>query len=97
VLAERGLRLSFHHFDPYSQALSKLERDHARDREDVHALLSTGLVDPRRLRAYFEEVEPLLYRFPAIDPPAFRARVERTLSPQRARIRGINRERELDR
>jgi len=97
VLAKRGRRLSFHHFDPYSQALSKLERDHARDREDVHALLASGLVDSRRLRAYFEEIEPLLYRFPAIDPPAFRARVERTQSLQRGRSRGIDRGRELDR
>ena len=47
--------------------------------------------------AYFEEIEPLLYRFPAIDPPAFRARVERTLSLQRERSRGIDRGRELDR
>jgi hypothetical protein len=97
VLAERGRRLSFHHFDPYSQALSKLERDHTRDREDVQAFLASGLVDPGRLRAYFEEIEPLLYRFPAIDPPAFRARLERTLSLRRERGLGIDRRGELDR
>ena len=74
--AEHGRRLSFYHFDPYSQALSKLERDHARDRTDVRALVASGLVDPARLRAYFEEIEPMLYRYPAIDPPAFRARVQ---------------------
>jgi hypothetical protein len=79
LLAERGRRLSFYHLDPYSQALAKLERDHARDREDVHALVASGLVDPSRLHAYFEEIEPMLYRFPAIDPPAFRTRVESTL------------------
>jgi uncharacterized nucleotidyltransferase DUF6036 len=75
--AEQRRRLSFRHFDPYSQALAKLERDHARDREDVRALVASGLVDPPRLRDYFDEIEPLLYRFPAIDPRAFRARVER--------------------
>jgi hypothetical protein len=94
-LAERGRTLSFRHFDPYSQALAKLERDHARDRADVRALIASGLVDPSRLRAYFEEIEPALYRFPAIDPPAFRARVEntRTLEREIERDRGP----ELDR
>jgi hypothetical protein len=75
-IAERGRTLTFRHFDPYSQALAKLERDHVRDREDVRALVSSGLVDPARLRGYFDEIEPMLYRFPAIDPPAFRARVQ---------------------
>jgi hypothetical protein len=78
--AERGRRLSFYHFDPYAQALAKLERDHVRDREDVRAFISSGLVDPPQLLAFFEEIEPDLYRFPAIDPPAFRVRVENSLS-----------------
>ncbi len=83
LLAEQGGRLAFYHFDPYAQALAKLERDHARDRDDVRALIRSGLVDPERLSRYFEEIEPQLYRFPAIDPPAFRERVEqaRTIEP----------------
>lgn len=89
--AEQGRRLSFRHLDPYSQALSKLERDHARDREDVRALIRSGLVDPRQLRAYFREIVPMLYRFPAIDPSAFRARVEQTRSLGRDPGRGIER------
>ena len=76
VSAGREGRLSFFHFDPYSQALAKLERGHARDLEDVRALLDLGLVDRARLGASFEEIEPELYRFPAIDPAAFRRRVE---------------------
>ena len=76
LLAERGRKLGFYHFDPYAQALAKLERDHARDRDDLRALVRSGLVDSGRLRRYFEEIEPMLYRFPAIDPPAFRERVE---------------------
>ena len=74
-VAQEG-RLGFYHFDPYSQALAKLERGHARDLEDVRALLDLGLVDDARLGASFEEIEPELYRFPAIDPAAFRKRVE---------------------
>jgi hypothetical protein len=66
----------FRHFDPLSQALAKLERDHPRDRTDVEALLDAGLVERDRLLEAFEEIEPELYRFPAIDPRSFRARVE---------------------
>jgi hypothetical protein len=90
-IAEQRSRLTFRHFDPYSQALAKLERDHARDRVDVRALISTGLVDPDRLWSLYREIEPQLYRFPAIDPTALRSRVERARSP------GRDHEREIDR
>jgi hypothetical protein len=69
-------RLTFRHFDLYSQALAKLERGHAQDRGDVRELLARDLVDPARLRACFEEIEPELYRFPAIDAADFRRSVE---------------------
>lgn len=68
--------LSFVHFDPYSQALSKLERGHAHDLEDVEAMKRLGLVEPGRLSALFGQIEPELYRFPAIDPSRFRSAVE---------------------
>jgi hypothetical protein len=69
-------RLSFYHFDLYAQALAKLERAHARDLEDVTAMVERELIDPARARAYFDEVEREIYRYPAIDPRAFRRRVE---------------------
>jgi hypothetical protein len=71
--------LSFRHFDPYSQTLAKLERGHSQDVEDVRALLERGLVEPGELRTRFDEIEPQLYRFPAIDPAAFRKAVEDAL------------------
>lgn len=69
-------RVSFYHFDLYAQALAKVERGHARDRVDVQAMLDRGLITPQKARAYFEQMEPQLYRFPAIDPPTFRRAVE---------------------
>ncbi len=69
--------ISFHHYDFYSQALSKLERSHRKDLLDVSAMIRDGLVDPERLKALFEEVEDLLYRYPAVDPRSLRAAVER--------------------
>jgi hypothetical protein len=79
IFAAREGRLTFYHFDPYSQALAKLERGHAQDLEDVRALVSRGLVDPERALALFLEIESELYRFPAVDPRSFRARVEEML------------------
>lgn len=73
-------RLSFHHFDPYSQALAKLERAHDRDLADVAALVEAGLVDPAKALELFAEVESQLYRFPAIDRAAFRRSVEQAFA-----------------
>jgi hypothetical protein len=72
--------VTFLHYDPYAQALSKLERAHDRDLEDVREMMARRIVDPDRLRGYFTEIEPELYRFPAIDPPSFRRRVEAMLN-----------------
>jgi hypothetical protein len=76
VFAATEGTLSFYHFDLYSQALAKVERDHAQDRGDVAEMIGRGLVIPSRMLAYFDEIEPELYRFPAVDPAAFRRQVE---------------------
>ena len=73
-------RLSFHHFDLYSQALAKLERGHAQDLVDVREMLQRGLIEPARTLAYFARIEPELYRYPAVDPPSFRRSVETALA-----------------
>jgi hypothetical protein len=80
LFVAREGRLSFFHYDPYSQALAKLERSHALDLEDVRALIDRKLVDPTRVLRYFEEIESELYRFPALDPRGFRQRVEAVLA-----------------
>lgn len=78
VFVAREGRLSFSHFDPCAQALAKLERAHVQDLGDVQALLAHDLVDAKAAVAYFEQIEPELFRFPAIDPRSFRRRVEET-------------------
>jgi hypothetical protein len=70
-------RLAVHHFDPYTQVLSKLERGHTRDRADVAALVGEGVVDPERLRVLFSEIEAELFRYPAIDAKSLRTAVEK--------------------
>jgi hypothetical protein len=69
-------RVSFHHYDLYGQALGKLERGHAKDLADVRAMRELGLIQPDRLLVFFAEIEPLLFRYPAVDPKAFRRAVE---------------------
>jgi len=68
--------LSFADFDPYSQALSKLERGHAHDLEDVAAMTRLGLVEPARLLELLGEIVPELCRFPSLEPARIRAAVE---------------------
>jgi hypothetical protein len=80
LLITREGFLSFYHYDPYSQALAKIERGHAKDLTDVEELITRGFVEPGRLRELYEAIEPLLHRYPAIDPPSFRRRLEATLA-----------------
>jgi hypothetical protein len=69
-------KLSFHHFDPVAQALSKAERGHDQDIRDVREMIAGGLVTPAEALIQFEAIEPELYRFPAIDPASFRKAVD---------------------
>ena len=67
--------IEFFHYDPYGQALAKLQRGHERDLRDVQSLLRHGLIQVDRLRELFEAIEPQLIRYPAISPATFRAAV----------------------
>jgi hypothetical protein len=77
-IARRG-ELDFYHYDLYAQALSKIERGHARDVNDVQMMLTRGLVLRERLLELFQAIEPQLIRYPAIDPPSLRAALLRFL------------------
>jgi len=74
-------RLAFHHFDLYAQALAKIERGHAQDVEDVRAMLRSELITPARALQYFDDIEPHFYRYPALEPAAFRRAVKDLLAP----------------
>lgn len=71
VLIRKAGELEFRHFDFYSQALAKLERGHERDGLDVRALAKHSLVDRKKLGDFFEQIRPMLKRFPAIDEASF--------------------------
>jgi len=73
-IARHG-KLDFYHYDFYAQALSKIERGHTRDLEDVQALLARRLILPQRLLELFHAIEPDLIRYPAVDPSFLRSAV----------------------
>lgn len=69
-------KVSFYHYDLYSQALSKIERGHDQDLRDVEAMFERGVIERPKLLELFEAIKPELYRYPAIDPPSFAEVVE---------------------
>jgi hypothetical protein len=73
-------KLGLFHYDLYAQALAKIERGHALDVTDVEQMFRRALIDPVELNKLFEAIVPHLYRYPAIDPLAFRRAVEQTIA-----------------
>jgi hypothetical protein len=69
-------RVTYRHYDFCAQALAKIERGHPRDLADVEAMLSRGLITSADVRAQFAQIEPDLYRFPAVDARSFRQAVD---------------------
>lgn len=76
---DREGKVSFYHYDLYSQALSKIERGHVQDMLDVDSMFNEGLVDRQKLMALYEAIKPQLYRYPAIDSESFSRAVQRVV------------------
>ena len=55
--------------------LSKLQRRHDRDLQDVESMLRGKLIARDRLREMFTLIKPQIIRYPAIDPASFEAAV----------------------
>lgn len=80
-------RIVFCHFDLVAQALAKIERGHRQDVEDVREMVARGLVDPVRVWNDFEQIQPDLYRYPAVDPASFRQALEAIIGPKPTQAR----------
>jgi len=81
-------RASFHHYDLYAQALAKIERGHERDLADVAEMLERDLIDAPELRRFFDQIEPGLRKYPAIDPKSYRRGLESFLETRSQRKKG---------
>ena len=64
--------LDVFHTDFTLQALSKLQRGFTQDLCDVAAMLDRGLTTATAIRDTFAELEPGMFRFPALDPDRLR-------------------------
>ena len=63
--------VSFFHYDPYSQMLSKVVRGFRRDLEDARHFIDAGLVDAARLRELVDAIpESAFAKYPALSRAA---------------------------
>ena len=69
-------KLTFLHYDYYSQALAKIERGHETDLRDTKQMIDNDLVDPVRLLELFSAIENDIARYPALNAGSFRRAVE---------------------
>jgi hypothetical protein len=79
--------VSFYHYDPYAQLLSKVVRGFSRDMLDAGKLVASGMVDADRFRTLVERVPESIYAsYPALSPDAVREAVDEFLSdrPEKA-------------
>jgi hypothetical protein len=79
---ERCGKVSFHHYDFYAQALAKTERGEVKDVGDVQEMVARGLVEPVKIWRFFRQIEPMLYKYPDLDPGEFARSIIATVGPE---------------
>lgn len=81
VFIETVGSVSFYHYDPYAQLLSKVVRGFARDQADAKAFVTSSMVDPDRFRNLVQGIPESVYsRYPRLSSEAVRAAVDDFLS-----------------
>ncbi len=66
LLATIG-RVSFYHYDPYAQLLSKVVRGFRKDMQDAESFIASGMVDPERFRSLVHDIPEAAYaQYPAL-------------------------------
>ena len=71
VLLETIGRVSFFHYDPYAQLLSKVVRGFRKDMQDADSFVSSGMVEAERFRSLVQDIPEAAYaRYPALSQQA---------------------------
>lgn len=77
VFIETVGRVSFYHYDPYAQVLSKVVRGFERDIEDARRFVRSGMVDPAKLRALVDAIPESAYaKYPSLSRAAVEQAVD---------------------
>jgi len=80
VFIQKHGNVSFFHYDPYAQLLSKIVRGFARDLEDAAHFVASGMVDADRFRALVGKVPDAAYaRYPTLSREAVEGVVDEFL------------------
>lgn len=73
--------VSFYHYDPYAQVLTKVVRGFERDLDDARNFVRSGMVDPAQLRTLVTGIPDEAYaRYPSLSPPAVMQAVDAFLA-----------------
>jgi len=69
--------VSFYHYDPYAQCLSKIARGFARDLADAREFIRSDMVDPKKLRSLVAAIPDSAYaKYPALSRRGIERAVE---------------------
>lgn len=64
-------KVSFYHYDPYAQLLSKVVRGFNRDMQDAEDFILSGMVDPELFRSLVQRIpERSFTKYPALSRQA---------------------------
>lgn len=81
VFIETVGRVSFYHYDPCAQLLSKIVRGFERDLEDARSFISSGMVDADQFRQLVHAIPDSAWsKYPRHSPQAVRRAVDEFLS-----------------
>ncbi len=81
ILIETVGSVSFYHYDPYAQLLSKVVRGFARDLTDAKAFVTSGMVDPERFKSLVHDIPESIYsKYPRLSSQAVEGAVDDFLS-----------------
>ena len=71
VFVETVGRVSYYHYDPYAQILSKIVRGFERDLDDARHFVRSGMVDPEPLRELVDAIPDSAYaKYPSLSRSA---------------------------
>ena len=81
VFIETVGRVSFYHYDPYSQLFSKVARGFERDLADARNFIASGMVEAERFRTLVRSIPDAAWsKYPRYSPAAVRKAVDDFLS-----------------